>query len=269
MSDKTKPVREQELSVDIDAPLEAVWKAISEGDGVKNWFAPQASLTKPGVGGELTVAWTPEIAFTTTIGAWQPNRHLQWTHDDMMGPGTRFLVDYYLSTENGKTRVRFVQSAFGESEGWDDLFAGTEVGWTYFLYNLRLYVEKHLGHARRMISARFPSGVARDAAWRKLVSAAAGLVIATSATVKAGDWVQLKLDDPATLRAIVDLVVDGHAIAMRIPELNDAVLFIELEGSGQEGFSIGMWLSVYDDGHAARIDSPAQRAFERVKAAVR
>ena len=269
MSDAAKPVRNMELSVDIDAPLEAVWKALAEGSGVKNWFAPEASLTQPGVGGELSVAWTPEIAFSTTIAVWEPGRHLRWSNDDMMGPGTRLLVDYYLSTENGKTRVRFVQSAFGESEGWDDLFAGSEVGWTYFLYNLRLYVEKHLGHARRMISSRFPSGVARDVAWGKVVSAAAGLVIATGATLKAGEWVQLKLDDPATLRAIVDLVIDGHALAMRIPDLDDAVLFIEFEGSGQDGFSIGMWLSVYDDGHAARIEAPAHRAFERVKAAVR
>jgi uncharacterized protein YndB with AHSA1/START domain len=269
MSDEKKPVREMELSVDIDAPLEAVWKAITEADGVKSWFAPEASLTKPGVGGELSFSWTPEIAASTTIAAWEPLRHLRWAHDDMMGPGTRFFVDYYLSTENGKTRVRFVQSAFGESEGWDDLFAGTEVGWTYFLYNLRLYVEKHLGRARRMISARFPASMSRDLAWRTVASAAAGLVIAGGATLKAGEWVQLKLDDPATVRAMVDLVIDGHALAMRIPELGDAVLFIELEGTAQDGFSIGMWLSVYDDRHAARIEPSAQRAFERVKAAVR
>src|SRR5260221_6430541 len=36
------------------------------------------------------------------------------------GPGTSMAADYYLSTENGKTRVRLVQSAFGASEGWDD-----------------------------------------------------------------------------------------------------------------------------------------------------
>jgi hypothetical protein len=62
-----------------------------------------------------------------------------------MGPGTSMAVDYYLSTENGKTRVRLVQSAFGASEGWDDLFDGTKTGWTYFLQNLLIYLEKHLG----------------------------------------------------------------------------------------------------------------------------
>ena len=46
------------------------------------------------------------------------------------------------STENGKTRVRLLQSAFGASEGWDDLFDGAETGWTYFLQNLRIDLEK-------------------------------------------------------------------------------------------------------------------------------
>ena len=71
-----------------------------------------------------------------------------------MGPGTSLALDYYLSTENGKTRVRLVQSAFGASEGWDDLFEGIETGWTYFLQNLRIYLEKHQGRTRRMISER-------------------------------------------------------------------------------------------------------------------
>lgn len=267
MSKETKPARTFELSVDIDAPLETVWKALTEAQGLKNWFAPIASVTKPGVGGEVTVGWSPEMTWPTAVDAWEPGKHLRWLNDDMMGPGTRLLVDYYLSTENGKTRLRLVQSAFGEND-WDDFFEGTEAGWTYFLYNLRLYVERHLGRVRHMISSRFEVSAPRDAVWRKILSATAGLVVANAGAVKAGDWVQLKLADPATLRAVVELVIDGHVLAMRIPDLDDAVLMIELE-TGEGKFGVSAYLSVYDEKKAAEIEAPAQLAFERVKAALR
>lgn len=267
MSKETKPTRSLELSVDIDAPLETVWKALTEAQGLKNWFAPIASVTKPGVGGEVTFGWSPEATWPTNVSAWEPGKHLQWLNDDMMGPGTKLVCDYYLSTESGKTRLRLVQSAFGEAD-WDNFFEGTEAGWTYFLYNLRLYLEKHLGRVRQMISSRFEVTAPRDAAWRKLLSATTGLIIATGGAVKAGDWVQLKLADPGTLRAVVDLVIDGHVLAMRIPDLQDAVLFIEFE-TGKEKFGVSSYLSVYDEKKFTEVEAPAQRAFERVKAALR
>jgi uncharacterized protein YndB with AHSA1/START domain len=267
LTQESKPARVLELTVDIDAPLETVWKAISEAHGLKNWFAPIASVSKPGVGGEVTIGWSPEMTWPTAIAVWEPGKHLRWLNDDMMGPGTRLTLDYYLSTESGKTRLRLVQSAFGESD-WDDFFEGTEAGWTYFLYNLRLYVERHLGSVRHLISSRFEVAAPRDAVWRKLLSASAGLIVASGAAVKTGDWVELKLADPATLRAVVELVIDGHVLAMRIPELQDAVLFIELE-TGKDKFGVSSYLSVYDEKKAAEIEAPAQRAFERVKAALK
>jgi uncharacterized protein YndB with AHSA1/START domain len=267
MSKETKPARVLELTVDIDAPVAEVWKAITEAPGIKNWFAPIISVTKPGVGGEVTMGWTPEMTWPTNVSAWEPGKHLQWLNDDMMGPGTRLVLDYYLSTESGKTRLRLVQSAFGESD-WDDFFQGTEAGWTYFLYNLRLYLERHLGRVRHLISSRFEVSAPRDAVWRKLLSASAGLIVASGAAVKTGDWVQLKLADPATLRAVVELIIDGHVLAMRIPELEDAVLFIELE-TGKEKFGVSSYLSVYDEKKAAEVEAPARRAFERVKAALK
>jgi uncharacterized protein YndB with AHSA1/START domain len=253
MIKEMKPARVLELCVDIDAPLEEAWKAITEAQGIMNWFAPIISVTKPGVGGEVTMGWSPEMTWPTNVSEWEPGKHLQWLNDDMMGPGTRLVLDYYLSTEDGKTRLRLVQSGFGEAD-WDDFFQGTEAGWTYFLYNLRLYLERHLGRVRHLISSHFDVTAPRAATWAKLLATSTGLVIATGGAVKAGDWVQLKLADPATLRAVVDLVIEGHVLAMRIPELQDAVLFIEFQ-TGKEKFGVGAYLSVYDDKKAAEIEA--------------
>jgi len=261
-----KPTKSFELQVDIDAPIEVAWEALTQAQGIANWFSPEAAVTKPGLGGEVTAKWSEAMAMTMKVDAWEPGRHVRWLDESgFMGEGTSIALDMYLTTEKGKTHVRLVQSGFGVSGGWDDFFAGTKTGWTYFLYNLRVYLEKHVGRVRRMIAERIEATAPRDVVWRHILSAAAGLVAAGGGAIKAGDWVQLKLADPATVRAAAELVIEGYALGLRITELDDALLFIELEG-GQDSFHVGYWLSVYDDRTAKELDTPAKRAFQRVHA---
>ena len=263
MTDK-KPERTLDLTVDIDAPIEAAWKAITEGPGIANWFAPVAEVSAPGEGATVKAGWSEEMMMTNTVVAWEPGKHVRWLDESgWMGPGTSLALDYYLSTENGKTRVRLVQSAFGASEGWDDLFDGIETGWTYFLQNLRVYLEKHLGRVRRLITERIKVEMPRQKFWRHLLSGAAGLVIGGTGAVKAGDWIQLKISEAASARAVVEVVIDGQGLGLRIPELSDAMLFIELEGK-KDKFHVGYWFSVYDEAQAKALEAPAKRAFQRI-----
>lgn len=261
MSEK-KPVRTLELHVDVDAPVEEAWRALTTAPGLANWFAPIAKVSGPGLGAEVANGWSEEMMMTGKVDAWEPMKHVRWLDESgWMGPGTALAVDYYLSTEQGKTRVRLVQSAFGESEGWADLFDGTEVGWTYFLYNLRMYLERLLGRTRHMISERLPVDMPRKKFWQHLLSGAAGFVIGGTGVVKVGDAIQVKLADPATARAVVDLVIEGHALGLRISD--DALLFVELEGKSDK-FHVGYWLSVYDEARVKALDSPAREAFRRI-----
>jgi hypothetical protein len=158
--------------------------------------------------------------------------------------------------------VRLVQSAFGASDGWDNLFDGIKTGWTYFLQNLRIYVEKHLGRTRRMISDRIEVDMPRQKFWRHLLSDA-GLVVGGTAAVKPGDGIELKLKEPATVRAVVELMIEGQGLGLRIPELTDALLFVELEGKADK-FHVGYWLSVYDETQAKALETPAKRSFRRI-----
>ena len=258
MSEEKKPVRTLDLHVDVDAPLEEAWKAITTAPGLANWFAPIAEVSAPGPGATVKNGWSAEMMMTGTVDAWEPLKHVRWLDQSgWMGPDTALAVDYYLTTENGKTRVRLVQSAFGESEGWDDLFDGTEVGWTYFLYNLRVYLERHRGRTRRMISERLPVEMPRAKFWRHLVS---GL---GARDVKPGDPVELGLADSGTVKAVAEVVIPNQALGLRIPGLSDALLFMELEGKS-DNFHVGYWFSVYDEEHARRSEAPARRAFQRI-----
>ena len=73
----TEPdTRSIEASVEIDAPAPAVWRAITDGDAVANWFAPVASA-EPGAGGHLTVSWGGDSEWTSRITVWKPDVHLR------------------------------------------------------------------------------------------------------------------------------------------------------------------------------------------------
>ena len=259
-----KPERTLEMRVDIDAPIEAVWRAITEGPGIANWFAPVAEVSAPGAGATVKAGWSEEMMMTSTVDAWEPLKHVRWLDESGWdGPGHvdgRGLLPLHGERH---TRVRLVQSGFGASEGWDDLFDGMKTGWTYFLQNLRIYLEKHLGRVRRMISERIEVEMPRQKFWRHLLSSAAGFVIGGAGAVKAGDSIELMLSEPATVRAVVEVLIEGQGLGLRIAELTDALLFVELEGKGDK-FHVGYWFSVYDEAQAKALEAPAKRAFRRI-----
>jgi uncharacterized protein YndB with AHSA1/START domain len=64
-----KPERTLELHVDIAAPIEAAWKAITEGQGIANWFAPIAEVSAAGEGATVTAGWSEEMMMTNTVVA--------------------------------------------------------------------------------------------------------------------------------------------------------------------------------------------------------
>jgi len=266
MNDDRKPVKVLELAVDVDASPQDVWKALTTAEGLQNWFPQAAKVEGSGVGSVVTFTFG-EMSWPTKVVAWDPGKLVRWGHEDMMGPGTAMLVDFTLTTEGGKTRLRLVQSAFGACDAWDNFFEGTEAGWTYFLYNLRIYLETHLGQRRRMFLGRFEVTLAREAAWKKLLSPAGGLLVATSGDVHAGDGLDLRLQD-RVVRAIVEVILDGRAIAMRLPDLADSILFVEFE-MGQDAYHVGLYLSVYDPARAGELEEPYARALQRLKNALR
>src|SRR5215210_3490673 len=95
-----KPEKTLELHVDIDAPLEAAWKAITEGPGLASWFAPVGEVSGPGLGATVKTGWSEEMMMSSKVDAWEPMRHVRWFDESgWMGPGTALAVDYYLTTE--------------------------------------------------------------------------------------------------------------------------------------------------------------------------
>ena len=76
MTDKQPTERRIEASIDLDAPVDAVWAALTDAQELSNWFPPSAEV-KPGVGGHIRFVWDEKQDWTSPIGAWEPNKHLR------------------------------------------------------------------------------------------------------------------------------------------------------------------------------------------------
>lgn len=154
--------RSHETRIAIDAPLEDVWRAITEGAEIQKWFAPHVEVT-PGVGGKFSASWGPGMEGSQIIEVWEPNRHLRLyeerdytygcTGDESAKTApVRLVVDYYLSSENGQTILRLVHSGFGVSNDWDGEYDGTRQGWPGFFRVLKYTLEHQPGKSVRNLN---------------------------------------------------------------------------------------------------------------------
>jgi uncharacterized protein YndB with AHSA1/START domain len=149
--------RSHETRIEIDAPVAAVWEAITEAAEIQKWFAPHMEVT-PGVGGKMTASWGPGMEGTQLIEVWEPNRHLRLVEERAHTHGctgeekahtapAKLIVDYSLETENGRTVLRLVHAGFGMGAEWDGEYDRTRQGWPGFFRVLKYTLERQPGKA--------------------------------------------------------------------------------------------------------------------------
>ena len=237
----TAASRSIELGIALEADAETVWQALTDARELANWFPLEAEIS-PGEGGSVTLSWGPGMAWTTHITVWEPGQHLRWTDPVADGAtGTPSAVDFELSTEAGSTTLRLVHSGFGSGDNWDEQYESTKAGWSFFLYHLRHYLEHHLGTVREMVWERQKLQGTREQVWARLVSSA--LLGGRPRAPEPGDGIEVRLGD-GVYRGVVAVSASGRTLGIRLSELNEALLFIELE-PGQQDPSCGFWLSTY------------------------
>jgi uncharacterized protein YndB with AHSA1/START domain len=141
--------RRLELSLTIEATPEEVWRAITEGDAITRWFAPEAEVD-PGMGGTILLSWGPGMEGTAPITAWEPGRRFAWTEraGSDLPKVSEFIIE---ASDGGKTVLRLIQSGFGPGASFDAEYDSTSGGWRSFLQLLRLDLEAHRGMPGRHI----------------------------------------------------------------------------------------------------------------------
>jgi uncharacterized protein YndB with AHSA1/START domain len=165
------PPRAFEMSIDLPASPEQVWRALTMAEELVRWFPLDARVT-PGAGGSMVWSWGENWDWDTRIEVWEPGRLLRLVQDDArpydlsgrpMPEGqaapARIAIEFTLESHQGKTRLRLIHSGFGRGAAWDDEVEGITEGWQAELASLRHYLARHSGRDRDLqIAWLLPGG---------------------------------------------------------------------------------------------------------------
>lgn len=167
MTEKRKSEGKQiDTTIEIAAPADAVWKALTDAQDLARWFPLSAHVT-PGAGGEIRMSWGPPWEGSSRIEIWEPDRRLR-TRGFLETGGA--VIEYTLETRGGKTLLRLVQSGFEPKTDWDDEhFEGTRRGWRFELRCLRHYLERHRGAPRAVAWPRVSNSLPAEEVWRRVL----------------------------------------------------------------------------------------------------
>ncbi len=234
----SKPGRSYEKRFDVAAPVEGVWKAITDGEELTRWFCLEASC-EPGVGGKQHVDWGGGAKGSHVITAWEPNAHLRTESlrpDLSRVEGAEpYAVDWFLETDGETTRVRMVASGFGEGPEWDYEYEGTFHGWDMFHKTLRHYLEHHRGSAsaNAVVYATIPPPAAE--AWDRLMGPDGLGLQGRIEDLAIGAPFRFITSRGDELAGVVRNVVPGKTFSAMVESLNKAMLNIELASSPGHG----------------------------------
>jgi uncharacterized protein YndB with AHSA1/START domain len=268
--DKTRAF---EMTIDIAASPEDVWRALTDAQELVRWF-PLAARVTPGPGGSMRWSWGEDWSWETRIDAWDPPRLLRLVDEtarpfDAEGrplPGgaaepARIALEFTLETVAGKTRVRLVHSGFGHGAAWDDEFDGISSGWQFELRSLRYYLERHRGRERHAAWVHVTTAEPRAAAWAQLTGP--GGFPVTPASPKVGGPYSVALPGGERLSGTVELFAPGQQLSGTARELGDGIFRLETwRAGGKTGVMV--WLVTYS-GDPARISAFERQAREVLK----
>jgi uncharacterized protein YndB with AHSA1/START domain len=251
-----------ELDTTILATPAEIWSALTSAQLLTRWFSPIAD-GGDSLGSDLLLSWGHGIDWHTRVTALDENRHLQWSdppkNDFANGDESiSMAVDWFIEPiTGGRCVVRLFHSGFGTDTGSNDQYIANTEGWTFFLFNLRHYLEHHLGTPRESINERRRAGITHPQLWTRLLGDD-GLRATQSGTkgLRAGDRLVFTMSSGHSIPFLVGRV-EPKILWGTVESLNNGLLMIELE-PGSDEYHFGIYLSVYG---LPRRDIDALRAW--------
>lgn len=234
-----KKDRSTEMSREIDAPVEAVWKALTEAEELQRWFPIEAVVSPE----KVNLTWGGGIDWNMEIEEQKENEYLRWGYDKehhhLVGQKARRLaVEFFLEAKKGSTMLRIVHSGFGHEESWDDLYDGVRRGWQTESLSLKHYLENHAGKNRVVALAEITSKKTEKELW--------DLLMASSISIN---------EDHYTYDTPLGDIYKGKALYSNPPQdfsgtlqhLNNALMRLSIERfyPGADN-TIWVWIGAYD-----------------------
>lgn len=249
MSDATKSPGRKVFEHSVLVPgvdAATVWRALSEGEQLKQWF-PIDARVRPGAGGGVFLSWGPGCEGEAPIVKWEPGRVLGWeeTHPDAQGAGAvKICAEFHVSADpaRGGTVVRVVQSGFGQGTKWDDMYDSIANGWKYELFSLAHWLTRHRDKTRAMFWA--PCELPAERAFEVIAEDGALVRGQDLSRGSAGEKFEFEGPDGVRYSGTVVRMIPGRSWVGMVSELDDALLRIEAErmGPGSMPFvSLSIW----------------------------
>jgi uncharacterized protein YndB with AHSA1/START domain len=127
----------------VEAPLERVWRAISEADQLVRWFPDKIAQIDLRPGGAMRIEWRDGEFDDGTVDAVEaPSRFVfRWHGAGFDSPETS--VEFTLEAVEGGTRVVVVESGFSKvrEEKRESAWHDNDGGWAKELGELKAYLE--------------------------------------------------------------------------------------------------------------------------------
>jgi uncharacterized protein YndB with AHSA1/START domain len=135
-----------EKEILIEAPIDDVWRVLTEPEHIKQWFAKECELD--GKAGRLS--FESGQTFYLEVEAFEPPHRFayRWLHEKGTKARTdnSMLVEFTLRAESGHTRLRMVESGFDHVDWSDERKAkyaeDHSNGWERFVGLLREYAPR-------------------------------------------------------------------------------------------------------------------------------
>jgi len=264
----TKPVRAADITLPIDAPLEDVWKALTDGRELTRWFPLQADV-EPRVGGRVAWRWLNQFAMLSHIDAWNPPLRLRLVQKREVPhgadgaaldsePAAEVAIEFTLETREGRTWLHLVHSGFGDGTAWDDELEGVTNGWNYELRSLIHYLAHHRGHDRHYGWAMTTTPRPAADAWKILL--ADGLILPEAERQEDASF-RLTAPGDVTLSGMSRLHIPGREWFGTVSELDNGLVRASTwRGGGTTG--VNLWFATWNPAHAATVAKLGQSAQE-------
>ena len=248
--------RVADVQLEIAAPPDAVWRALTDATELTRWFPLEAGVNPDGT---EWMAWRDQFRFSGRTDAAEPQRYLRSVPilPPEFTPPVPMVTEFFLEAARGSTVVRVVQSGFLADRSWDEEFDGVRRGWIFQLASLKHYLERHRGTPRHVAWARKFIAVPQAEAWQR-VSGPHGLGV-NLAGAKSGDAVRFVTIDADSFECALQMLNPPLDFSGVIANWNDALLRVQFDHLPMRGYSDAqLWLATWGV-PAARVESLESR----------
>jgi uncharacterized protein YndB with AHSA1/START domain len=256
-----------DMTIDIAADPEAVWKALTEAAELVRWFPLEASV-EPRKGGTMLWSWEEMWDWKHRINAWEPNRLLRLVddryvpfdvHGKPMAEGrvrpAPVAIEITLEAGGSGTTLRLVHSGFEHGKDWDDEFEGISTGWQSELRFLKYYLERYRGRDRTVGMARQTTNESNGAAWRRVMSDGYGM---EAATVVEGASYAAHTPAGTRLTGTILTALPDREFTGSVGDLDGAFRVGAHRAGGETG--VMLWFSSYRPEDASRVSALREEA---------